>query len=563
MKVNQLAAAILLASSSATALAATYSVTPLPVQEFSKNNFGQSLDNSGFATTSLQYEFNPPIDVDRLDDSGFYSAVTLENEEDVKQGIFSDRDYTTIVNYLLTGRDSRFVQQLAAYRSYITDGVSYNLVPGLDEELPLFGTYSHSVNTLARDSLAGDYIVGTTEGVYKEVDYVDEEVNELTYTYNETLQQAYVQVNGVTHVLAPQNAFLNGISEAYAINNNLQVTGYGTTEVTDAIIEDAEECNDPELRGDEPVEICISDTRRSLAGAAQFRPHIWQLDATGNVIDLQTYPLVFTPEEDSTAIYLARAYDINDEGIAVGESMTGEFVWVTRPQSNPSPESELVATIYQNGETTELLPRDENIQSAANVINNNNWVAGYVTRAPYDVARNRLFVHNLDTGESRYPSGFFSGSQVTVKAINNNNMVVGKADVETSDERNRETHAYMYNIDTEEFVDLNTLQACDSPYTLLEAVDINDNNEILVNARFREPQTYVTGNEVLNSAGETVPVDNVIAVLMRPLDGGSIEECEADGGKYERQGAALSAWWLACFAGLAFMFRRKRPQLNS
>lgn len=67
MKRTQLAAAVLLATGSVSAMAATYSVTPLPLQDTAVNNFARSIDNSGKMLTVVQREFNPPVDVDQLE----------------------------------------------------------------------------------------------------------------------------------------------------------------------------------------------------------------------------------------------------------------------------------------------------------------------------------------------------------------------------------------------------------------------------------------------------------------------------------------------------------------
>lgn len=59
MKKTQLAAAVLLATGSASALAATYEITPLPVEDISQNNFASSIDNTGAMLTSVGEEFSP------------------------------------------------------------------------------------------------------------------------------------------------------------------------------------------------------------------------------------------------------------------------------------------------------------------------------------------------------------------------------------------------------------------------------------------------------------------------------------------------------------------------
>ena len=44
MKLKQLAAAMIMATGSVSTLAATYDVTPLPVTDIAKSNFGKSID---------------------------------------------------------------------------------------------------------------------------------------------------------------------------------------------------------------------------------------------------------------------------------------------------------------------------------------------------------------------------------------------------------------------------------------------------------------------------------------------------------------------------------------
>ena len=116
----------------------------------------------------------------------------------------------------------------------------------------------------------------------------------------------------------------------------------------------------------------------------------------------------------------------------------------------------------------------------------------------------------------------------------------------------------MYNIDTEEFIDLNYLVSCDNNYELLEAVDINDNNEIIANARIKATSKYVTGNDIINSDGETVDVDTIVAVKLSPIANGSIDECEVpeDEQPFERSGA--STGWFALFGLLTAAFLRRR-----
>ena len=563
MKRTQLAAAVLLASGSFSAAAATYSITPLPVNDKAKHTFGKSIDNSGYVLATTQLEYSPPVNIELVEESGFFARtdVVLENREDTMDGIFTDSDYTTVVYFLLNNRGSGRTQQLASYRSYIMDTTDVELVPGYDEVTDMFDDYTHSVVTVARDSLAGDFLVGTSEGLFKTLEYTNDSDETIIYTYSDMGQQAFVEVNGETKRLAPSDTLLGGNSHAYAINQNLQVAGFGSVSYSEELQPEIDDCYDDEERGDQPVENCL---RRVKATRAFLFPvlntHIWQLDSAGDVISTQVYPLLFEPEEDDDAGYYTRAYDINNQGIAVGDATTGERVRVQRPNSTgSSSEDEVVAVSFFDGETNEFLPREENLKSNAVAINDNNWITGGVLRAVSTVARQRLFLYNVDTGDALYPQGFFNNAAVHPSDINNNNIVVGRSEFEASTDGVRETRAFMYDIDTDTLTNLNTLIGCDSPYTLVDAVAINDDNEIIVNARVSQNATYITGNEIVDSDGEVTEVDNIVSLRMTPIANGEIEDCAVEGQeeeKYERQGAATSALWLGLL-GLAIGFRRR------
>ena len=582
MKRTQLAAAVLLATGSVSAFAATYSVTPLPLQDNARSNFGRSIDEAGQMLTIAQLEYSPPIDVDQLiEGTTFFEQFgpALEDEESARQGVFTDSDYSSIVSYLISNPTLPQIQKLAQFRTYVTDTVDAELVPGLDKITDKFDDYTQSVEAFGRDSLSGDYIVGDSGGLVILDEYENEDGDIIKYTYPESSQQAFVQVSGETKVLPPVDDTLGGFASARAINNNLQVAGFSTVSFQTSVDEARERCDDDEERGDISIGRCLFNlytgdftapritspfintqvaTAPAFVNLSEVNATIWQLNVNGDVISTQTYPLLEEPAEDNTFYLYTYAFDINNQGIAVGESLTGEFVAITRPNQSRRAESERVATVFRDGETVELLPRDENIISQAIAINDNNWVTGAVLPPSDTASRSKLFVYNLDSQEKFYPDGFFTSAGVTPNAINNNNIVVGSADVAATNETQREQAAFMYNIDTEELVNLNDLVACDNTYELIEAVDINDNNEILVNARIRTTAKEVTGVEILDSAGETTDIDAIVAVKLSPIANGEIDDCEVpeDEQPYERQAASMG--WLAMFGILcAGVFRRR------
>lgn len=584
MKRTQLAAAVLLATGSVSASAATYTVTPLPLQDISQNNYARSIDNAGKMLSMVELEFNPPIDVEQLeDDTTFFTQYSgsLEDEDDSRQGVFTDYDYTFIVNYLLSNTESSEGQKLASFRTYLTDTTDVDLVPGLDEVTDKFDDYTQSVIAYGRDSLNGNFIVGDSNGLVILDEYEDEDGETINYTYAELTQQAFVQSSGVTKILPPVDDTLGGFGSARAINGNLQVAGFSSVDFTDGVDDAIEDCEEEETRGDISEGRCYyniydgsfqiprissyftSGSIASLSGfiyASEVNATIWQIDVNGDVISTDTFPLLFTPEADDTAHYFSYAYDINNDGIAVGEALTGDTIVITRPNSSGLTESERVATVFLDGETLELLPREENLASQAMSINDNNWIAGAVLRAANDVARAKLFAYNLDTSEQLYPDGFFTGAAVQANAINNNNIIVGKSDIDATSDSVRETHAFMFDIDTEEFLDLNDLIECDSDYTLIEAVDINDDDEIIANARITSNSKYITGVDIISNEGEVVEVDSIVAVKLSPLSNGVIESCDTvdeEDEDYERQGASTGFYALGLLVFMMFLRRRR------
>lgn len=579
MKLKQLAAAMIMATGSVSTLAATYDVTPLPVTDIAKSNFGKSIDNTGTMLTAVSQEFNPRIDVALLSESGFFDAVsTLENPDDAQQGIFTSVDYQIIVNFLQSNNNlgSTAYPALADFRSYVTDTVDAELVPGLDTLVEGQDIYTQSAESIARDSISRDFIVGSSELPFNRVSIVNEDGEDDYIIISEGLEQAYAQVNGQAIRLPPPDDLLNGYATAYAVNESFQVAGFGTTDFTDAIREDIEGCYDDEIRGDTALELCLKNAvyqRRSRGGtisliyplkvSSQIRPVIWTLNASGEIVDTTSYPLVYEPEGDQANAYnYGRAYDINNNGIAVGVSATDETLTLARLGGNNARERGEVAAVFANGETTELLNRDDNAQSRALSINDENWVTGYVTREPSSVARNFLFAYNLDTEESFYPQGFFENGQTEPAAINNNNIIVGASQFEPQiSGRDPENHAFMYTVGDENIVDLNTLTSCDSEYLLVDAIDINDNNEIIANALIRRPAQYIDGEIILDENGEQDLEDRVVAVKLTPNPNGEIETCEEgdagdiEGEKFERSGAAFSVSALLALFGFAG-FRR-------
>lgn len=565
MKFTRIALATTFALVTTTANAAQYQLELLPLDEIAANNFAQAITNDGTLYSTVQDEFNPPIDLSLINFESEALLDTLTDPDSAKAGNFNTEDYTTLVAILIQARSANSVllQRLAEFRSYRVNGTSVELVPGFDLVTDTFSDYTQSTNTVIRDASDGNIVVGGGVAPFMKLPYTNEDGDEIVYVLNDFVNLGFVDVNGQVTPLVSAESRLGGYSEAYSINSNMQVAGFGATQLAEVTESAIENCNTPEGRGDIPLELCLRNLREAGTGlsdalrrSAQTRAHVWQLDASGAIIETKTYGLVFEPEADDDFSYVSRAFDINDAGIAVGESMTGDGVAIIRPgNSFAQTEAETVAVKFENDTVTELLPRDENQLSNALLINDD-YIAGIVTRETSGVSRATLFVHELATEQNTYPSGFFNNAGTFPRAINNNNIIVGDSEVEASVETVREKNAYMLNIASGEFLNLNDLIACDSPYTLIEAIDINDDNVIIANARLRAATKNIRGEDVLNDAGATELRDTVYSVKLTPIPNGQIDDCQQDQDNFERKGASFNFVLFGLLLG-GLLWRRK------
>ena len=193
MKLKQLTSAVILATTGMSATAATYTLTPTPAQDLSFANYAQSIDNSGTLVINTSVEYNPPIDLSLFDFENELFTAQFEDPDAVEQGVFSNVDYNILYSYVLQVRQSSILgQKLETLRSYQTDMVGLDLIPGFDVYSEDFDDYSRSSLSLIRDSLNGDFFVGTGNGAFFELDYTNEDGTDYTFIINALPKQAIV-----------------------------------------------------------------------------------------------------------------------------------------------------------------------------------------------------------------------------------------------------------------------------------------------------------------------------------------------------------------------------------
>mgnify|MGYP000678164170 CR=1 FL=1 len=558
MKLKSIASVVLLASVSSASLASAYSYQELSTGTLGTNQFASTIDNTGLVISTVQNRFNPPIDVSLLplDNEDFQAQLT--DLDAVAQGVFNPTDYAFLVAYIrdASRSNNQFRQQLGQYLSFshFADTVSYiNAFDTLNSEQQ----FTLELDTVVADSVNGSHIIGNSEGPFSPFTYVNEGENELTYNLSEFDQRAFVQVGEQVHALMPEEQTLGGLSRANAINTNLQVAGSLSTGLATGFVNAIESCDDPELRGDVPVESCYRSLFFTSNGSSVVRRSdlfvsravVWQLDNQGQTIDQQVYGLTIDLNETQalSSQYFSQALDINNQGVAVGSSsvvFNESFVTTA-------------ATKYENGVSVRLIEDDQLLPNSAVAINDEGYIVGIRQQRINSVTREKMFIIAPDSEQANFVQGFFESSATTPRAINNQGLVVGYADIESGNTSTRRKAGFIYNITEDKFTDINTLLPCERDFSVVEATDINDNGEIIATALASRAQRDVRGEIVQNEDGSTSMIDTVITVKLTPT-GQPAPNCESEELiALERKGASTSISLFLLLFSVAFWRRTK------
>lgn len=506
--------------------AAVYDVIELPMQDIALNSFSSSINDSGNIALISTGVYNPPIDLSLLD---FDSETFTENLTDIdaaRNGDFNDEDLLFITSFI-EGQIGNTGQQLAVSQSYLVNAGATNsddvtFIAGFDEISDDFNGYTRSTDTRIREINNQGVLVGSSEAVFEKVEYTNESDLDITYIVQPFGQRAFVNIDGVNYGIAPESEITGAITEGFDVNNNLLVAGYESVDPTETRQTAHENCQDDETRADIPLELCYQQLiDAGVLTAFQLRGALWQLNADGEVLSKETLGLLITPEEDDTTVYISRALAVNDAGIAVGEA--------TDYYRDDEDQPRTFAAIFNDGEVTGFTDHDEFFNSIATDINNNNLAVGQSSKNINGTTRTKFFVYDVDSATVTYPTDFFEGSASVARAINDNNLVVGEGEVDASFNLARRKHAFLYDIEEDNFQDLNDLIACDSPYTIVQANSINNSNQIAATAVVNRQTFNIKGEPRVDDNGDPVTDDLIVSLLLNPIPNGEIEDCSTGG----------------------------------
>ncbi|WP_371193108.1 DUF3466 family protein [Glaciecola sp. SC05] len=545
MKLNQWIGVIALSSAPIVVHATAYDVQELPVTELSGSQFGSSIDNSGLILTTLINPFSPPIDMTLFDVANF---PLLTDPDAAAQGEFNNNDYAQIVNTYRQNAVSfsTFGQKLANQVIYQTDGTDAQYVFGFDEEQTNTDGFTFGMNTRVAGSANGAYIVGNGSSLFTARDVMSSDGTEFTIVIADVLNRGFVQFDGQVNPLLPLDMTLEGFSSASAINENLQVAGVSSVGVRDLITSGIENCASDDLTI--PVEACIYELKTRSQEQFVRRATVWQLDAQGQVVSTTAYDLDFTLDEDELRNFTNEAVAINNSGVAVG---TGTVLFNNQGVT--------AAMVFENGTTRRLLDDDSLLPNFATSINDQGIVVGYQIQAINGQGRAKFFTYDLNTETLTFPDDFFASSSTFPRDINSDGIVVGDAEIDASQSQRRRG-GFVYNPQTDEFIDLNTLIPCDTPYSIVAANSINDSGVIVADAAVLRSAKNVRGQPFLDADGNEILETAVVALKLTP-NGADAPDCSVDGEEDPnevRQGASNSMIFILFLTGLALFRRIKR-----
>lgn len=491
----------------------------------------------------------------------------LLGEDDVSDDVDldnpSDEDYQSVRSALNNefgaGENPRF-QKLGRRISHVYDG-SVRELTGFDSTYDDTGEMTDSVNVIANDINAGRLIVGQATKPYTYRSSTDRSGEDVMYFIRDSFPQGFVTINDtVTYVQGAEDMYLDGTASVLKINDNNHAVGYASVAHTPGLDERIEECQaEPEedeetSLSNEELVVCVWrfwHEREVLPPAQQDsrnpifveQAYMWEFDNTGALVDATPLGSLEDVAEGEEPEFRSTAIDINNQGVAVGRSLN------TVELSDGRTQNVNTAVVFRDGEVIDLLDEYFVGSNSALAINDNNMVVGTSRQRMGLNQRDRMFVYDLDdeNAEAIYPTGFFNTSSWTPRAINNDNIVVGRGEVSTAQQAVRPTVGFMYDVANDEITDLNDYLSCDSDYRIVDAYDINDAGEILALA---------TVTVTVDIDGEPTEQESLRAVRLQPgaeaCNGGPSEEGN------EREGAAVHPVTAGVLALLTLFITRRR-----
>ncbi|RUO22393.1 hypothetical protein CWE08_04215 [Aliidiomarina iranensis] len=560
-KISLVVAALLgstIAVNSAVAETGGYQVTDIGAVPGAIHTSPRAINDSGQVVGQLADLRDQNIRLDLLDPEVFEN---IENFDDLTDG-----EYRQVRNYLINsvGGNPKF-QHLANELGFFYGSSGITELDGFDTLDNETGLRTDSVSFRVLDMNNQGITVGQSAPAFQWIEAEDNIGEPSRFHVRSTFPQgAWTDGTNYRLVTGEPGLVMNGTASLFAINDNNVAVGIAAVE-NGANLQDAfdNQCTtDEEVDEDgqpiykEPVEACLHRywfARSGIPGAATplavEEAYRWSFDNQGNVLEQGRLGLAFDKEADAedvfnTLRYRSVANDINNNGVIIGVSQRqvegGTFSRATQ--------------FTEEGAINILQDLSGQNSSVAVAINDNNVAVGFSNLLIDGSTRQRMFYMDLTNGPSEptYPTGFFADSDWQPRSINNQGQIVGVAQIDASNFGQRRSAGFMYDIASDTVVNLNAYLGCDSGYTILDAIDINNSGEIAALAiRVSE----------LDEDGQPTEAARLRTLVLSP-DGSETGCPEVEEVQQERKGASTHPLWLGFLGLIAIISLRRRKALK-
>ncbi|WP_426370193.1 DUF3466 family protein [Pseudocolwellia sp. HL-MZ7] len=558
--------------------AASYEVIDKGAADTHKYTFAIQENNLGEMVISGTQAYNFSVQYEFLDEDDFDSIVALaslsheftlvyddiEDEEALRAGTPTENDSFWALSYIISLSSNLAYQKYGDVAALLNTG-------DVSEEFSIFDTDFDGEQTSVSSELTrstvdfvngitdNGWIYGSASAPYLPVEIVDDQDSEdtsddtsINYWLREFSTRGFYSLdrgNTIIPLIAPESTY-GGVSVVSDINESGVAIGYASTSISEDAVEFIDEsCSTEEQLEELPFDVCLdlvlTNNNLTLDNLYSTEAFKWTINSNGEIENSETLGYLVTPHEDDTRELQSVAQAINDSGVVVGYSHGWYDNDVVTPDEFETRST--YAVVFNNNRVVDINTDHETyFSSRATDINNDDIVVGYLSQTVSGSTRSVFYyadVSNLDNIEAVLPDLFFTGSSTIPRSINENGFVVGSAEVETditTDGSSRRTHGFMYDIGSDNFIDLNSYLECDSEYTIIDAQSINESNEISATALIRINARDYFGNELIDDTdGSPITEEVVRAVRLQPIANGIIEDCSADEEVLERQGASF------------------------
>ena len=423
---------------------------------------------------------------------------------------------------------------MALYNNSLSEWVRVHV---WDVRSEIDGEYLGTTNDFFYGANERDVMVGAGSAPYHVVEWIDDTVGDTRSVVRDFGSRAFVfqmgedPEDGERTALMPEFTQYGGYSVANDINNSNLVVGHSSVSFSAAGISLYNACR----LTDQSRDLC--ETQVGGAGRSSYNTEAfaWELDGNLNIIESEPLGSLLDLSQGIPSGYQSTAIAVNENGYAVGSShgysaendpRSGllEYAAIyTKFSGHDEGVLDITNRIFYNGNQGGMVSR-------AVDINDNDVVVGWANRIINGVVRSKAFYYDIretGIGMVEIPAPFTSSS-MTAKSINNHGQVVGEYEWEARPgASNRRRHAYLYEIDTGAFLDLNNAIGCDPQWEVVEANVIRDDGVILATATRSEPILNSRGEPIFDSNGHSLNRVVARAVALEEIPNSGSFNCES------------------------------------